>query len=154
MSENRCKSVWLIYCLDLGKYYECRNSSGVTNRRRWIIVHNKVTLYSLSFSSSMLVCESVFQLVNNHEFYWLSNSSTPVFVFVWCLQSPVISKSKFHAAMIVESFAKCLERRRGVWWAIMDWFQEPATWRRVNALAESLCRTHVDHVGWLNHGKK
>ena len=34
VSENRYKSVWRIYCLDLGKYYECRNNSRVTNRRR------------------------------------------------------------------------------------------------------------------------
>ena len=42
VSESRCKSVRLIYCLDLGKYYECRNNSGVTNRRRWIVVYNKM----------------------------------------------------------------------------------------------------------------
>ena len=39
------------------------------------------------------------------------------------MQSPVVSKSKFHAAMIGESFVKCLERRRGVWWAIMGGFK-------------------------------
>ena len=97
--------------------------------------------------------ESVFQLVDNHKFCWLSNSSTPVFVFGWCMQSPVVSKSNFHVAMIGEQFIKCLERQRRVWWAIMHWFQEPATWRCVNAVAEPLCRTHVDHVGRLNRSK-
>ena len=54
---------------------------------------------------------------------------------------------------LCEKFIKCLERQRGVWWAIMHWFQEPATWRCVNAVAKPLCRTHVGHVGRLNRSK-